>query len=419
MVVRNELLVLNSVCQTKDIQAIMSRNMDGMFQLYPDAWDFIKDYYSKYQTVPDSSIVASKVVGFEEVPTKGETEFLVDALREEWSTTRLEDLTLKLKQNVGKMASQEILANIIPAFMKLQNVAVESQDLDITETDLALEDYQRTRSLAEQNGGVPGIPTGIDFIDSAYTTGLAGGDLIVVLGWTGRAKSLLTTKICVNAHAAGKKPMIISLEMNTKKVRDRAYTMMGNGIFRNSDLANGDIDEDNFRAWGKKMKKNAFQVISHDGNDEITPAVVQSKIDQYKPDIIVLDYAQLLSDNANTSDMTARMRNMSKEYKRLAQANNIPIILISSATPDSTASINTPPIIEQVAWSKQLSYDADLAFAVHRHDGELSEPGWVIIEIAGRKNRNGDLFSGFFKANINEGRYEEYFTLEAACGVAQ
>jgi replicative DNA helicase len=138
--------------------------------------------------------------------------------------------------------------------------------------------------------------------------------------------------------------------------------------------------------------------------------VTQSKIDQHKPDIIVLDYAQLMSDNANSPDMTARMRNMSKEYKRLAQANGIPIILISSATPDSTSSINTPPIIEQVAWSKQLSFDADLAFAVHRHDGKL-DGGSVVIEIAGRKNRNGDLFSGYFKADINSGIYKEFFNL--------
>lgn len=302
-------------------------------------------------------------------------------------------------------------------FMELQAIAVESQDLDITDFDAAKQDFDEVRKKSLENDGIPGIPTGIDFIDSAYTSGLAGGDLIVVLGWTGRAKSLLTTKICVNAWGAGKRPMIISLEMKAQKVRNRAYTMMGNGTFRNSDLEIGLVNEDDFREFSKKGNGNSFHVISHDGNEEVTPSFVQSKIDQYKPDIIVLDYAQLMSDNANSSDMTARMRNMSKEFKRLATANDIPIILISSATPDNTASINTPPIIEQVAWSKQLSFDADLAFAVHRHDAFVGD-GWVIIEIAGRKNRNGDLFSGYFKANINEGIYEEYYNLEEISNAA-
>lgn len=413
-----ELKVLNSLCSTKDIQPVLAgSHIDKMFVAYPDVWQFIKEYYSKHRAIPDASILEGQFNYFDAVEVPGATAYYVDQLREEYINSELEAVTLKLRDKVGKIASGKILQGVLGDLMELQNVSVSSQDLDITDTEAAMKDYEETRLLAEQMGGVPGIPTGIDFIDSAYTSGLVGGDLIVVLGWTGRAKSLMTTLICVNAFNKGFKPMIISLEMNTKKVRDRAYTMLGAGRFKNSDLAVGDIREDDFRSWSNTINKgNGFVVVSHDGNNEITPAVVQSKIDQHKPDIIVLDYAQLMSDNANSSDMTARMRNMSKEFKRLATANNIPIILISSATPDSTASINTPPIIEQVAWSKQLSFDADLAFAVHRHDGQI-EDGAVVIEVAGRKNRNGDLFSGYFKANINNGVYEEFFSLEDIGGM--
>lgn len=413
-----ELKVLNSLCQTKDIQPVLAgSHIDKMFVAYPDVWQFIKEYYSKYRAIPDASILENQFNYFDAVDTPGATAYHVNKLREEYINSELEAVTLKLRDKIGKIASGKILQGVLGDLMELQNVSVSSQDLDITDTEAAMKDYEETRLLAEQMGGVPGIPTGIDFIDSAYTSGLVGGDLVVVLGWTGRAKSLMTTLICVNAFNRGFKPMIISLEMNTKKVRDRVYTMMGNGRFKNSDLAVGDIREDDFRSWSNTINKgNGFVVVSHDGNNEITPAVVQSKIDQHKPDIIVLDYAQLMSDNANSSDMTARMRNMSKEFKRLATANNIPIILISSATPDSTASINTPPIIEQVAWSKQLSFDADLAFAVHRHDAQIEE-GSVVIEIAGRKNRNGDLFSGYFKANINSGVYQEFFSLEDIGGM--
>jgi len=386
--------------------------MDDMFTGYPDVWQFIKDYYTKHRAIPDAAVLEQKFNYFDVVDAPGETEYYVNDLREEYVNGELRKVTLKLKDRIGDLASQVILQGVIADLMNLQNMSLETQDLDITNFDDALEDFKETRLLAEQMGGVPGIRTGIDFIDSAYVSGLAGGDLIVVLGWTGRAKSLLTTFICCNAYKQGFKPMIVSLEMKTQKVRDRAYTMLGEGLFKNSDLNMGQVDEDDFRSWSGRFKdKGGFIVVAHDGNNEVTPAMVQSKIDQHKPDIIVLDYAQLMSDNANSSDMTARMRNMSKEYKRLATANNIPIILISSATPDSAASINTPPIIEQVAWSKQLSFDADLAFAVHRHDA-IPDDDFVVIEVAGRKNRNGDLFSGYFKANINSGTYQEFYSLE-------
>lgn len=410
-----ELKVLNSICKNKDISTVMAANIDEMFTGYPDVWDFIKSYYNKYRSVPDIELVEDNFESFESIDVKGETTFHVDALRSDYMDSQLKVLTKKLGAKVGKVPHDVILQGVITDLMKLQNHSTASQDIDAMDFDKAAEDFAAVRQKALDMGGVPGIPTGIDFIDSAYTSGLSGGDLVVLLGWTGRGKSLLSTMICCNAFEAGFKPMIISLEMKTGKVRDRAYTMLGNGMFKNSDLAVGDVNEDDFREFQKKFGKangtNRFPIISHDGNNEVTPAFVQSKIDQYKPSIVVIDYAQLTSDNAGTQDMTARMRNMSKEYKRLAVANDIPIILISSATPDSAASMNTPPIIEQVAWSKQLAYDADLAFAVHKHD-MMMEDGWCIIEIACRKNRNGELFSGYFKANINIGKYEEKFSLE-------
>lgn len=410
-----EAKVLNSLCTTKDIQPLFAANgIDKMFVAFPEVWQFVKEYYSKHRAVPDSSILDAKFKDFDAIEVPGETTYYVDMLRDEFINSELENVTLKLKTKIGKVSNSFILDNAIADFTKLQNMAVQSNDLDITDFDAAAEDYKATALLAEQMGGVPGIPTGISFIDSAYNTGLVAGDLIIVLGWTGRAKSLLTTLIACNAFNAGYKPMIVSLEMNTKKVRDRAYTILGKGRFKNSDLAIGDIDQDDFKSWHKEINRHGgFEVINHDGNNEVTPAWLQAKIDQYKPKIVVLDYAQLMSDNANSTDMVARMRNMSKEYKRLAQAAGIPIILISSATPDNTASLNNPPMVEQVAWSKQLSYDADLSFAVHRHDG-VNEDGSVIIEIAGRKNRNGELFSGYFKANINDGKYEELFNLPDA-----
>lgn len=406
------LQAINAVIKNKDIPSIMQPGVDVLFEeSYGDVLDFVKKHYSKYRTVPDIDIVMENFKFFEDVEVKGEADYYIDKLREEFKEATLEDVARKFKTNIGKVAADRVIQGALQDLMKLQNKTSGAQDLDLLDFDDAQRHFQEQRRIAAEMGGVPGIPTGIDFFDSAYTSGLSGGDLIVVLGWTGRAKSLITTLIACRAFQRGFKPMIISLEMKTQKVRNRAYTMLGEGSFQNSDLEIGLVDEDKFDTFRQKTVGKGFVVISHDGQGEVTPAMVQSKIDQHKPDIIILDYAQLMSDNAGSNDMTARMRNMSREYKMLAVANNIPIILISSATPDSATATNTPPIIEQVAWSKQLSYDADLAFAVHKMD-EILEDGWVIIQIVCRKNRNGEQFSGFFKAKINEGLYEEFFRLE-------
>lgn len=408
--------VLNSICITKDIQAVLSTDSEKFFIRFEDVWMYLKEYYARYRAVPAAEILSEKFDHFNIIPVKGETEYLVNELREEYVTAKLSEITMKLRDHLGKSSSQFILQNLVKETMELSNQASRAKDLDVTDVDLAKEHYDETRRLAEENGGVPGILTGIDFIDAAYQSGLNKGDLVVVLGYTGRMKSFITTYVACQAYLNGKKPMIVSLEMSTEKVRDRIYTILGNGTFKNNELSSGIIDEVALKSFAtSKLQGGGFTVMADSGEAEVTPALVQGKINQYKPDLIILDYAQLMSDNGNSGDMVGRMRNMSKELKRLAVANEIPIILISSATPDSGANMNSAPQIHNVGWSKQLAYDCDLAFAVHKHDIVL-DSGAAVIEIAGRKNRNGDLFSGYLKGNVNEGVYESFYSLEELMG---
>lgn len=404
--------VLNSICLTKDIQAVLSTDSEKFFIRFEDVWLYLKEYYARYRAVPAAEILSEKFDHFNVFPVKGETEYLVAELREEYVTARLSEITMKLRDHLGKSSSQFILQNLVKETMELSNQASRAKDLDVTDVDLAKEHYDETRRLAEENGGVPGILTGIDFIDAAYQSGLNKGDLIVALGYTGRMKSFITTYIACNAYLSGKKPMIVSLEMSTEKVRDRIYTILGSGAFKNNELSAGIIDEVALKSFAiTKLNDNGFIVMADSGEAEVTPAMIQGKINQYKPDLVVLDYAQLMSDNGNSGDMVGRMRNMSKELKRLAVANEIPVILISSATPDSGANMTQAPQVHNVGWSKQLAYDCDLAIAVHKHDVVL-ESGAAVIEIVGRKNRNGDLFAGYLKGTVNEGLYDSYYSLE-------
>ena len=403
-----ELQTINSVLKNKDIGVLYGEAVDDLFREsgYGDVWDYIKSYHNKYHAVPDVEVVQERFDDFEEVPVNGHSDYYLEALKSEYVSNKIEALVMKAAKKISPSTADVVLNGLQGDLMRLNRFSHSARDLNIMDFDDAERHYNEVRERAEAGGGVPGIPTGISFIDSAYPSGLAGGDLVIVLGWTGRAKSQFTTLLSCNAHRYGKKPMIVSLEMSGQKVRDRIYTIMGSGQFRQSDLSLGAIATDDFRSFKSKLEdKPEFIVVTNDGTSELTPNVIQAKIDQHKPSMLVFDYAQLATDNENSSDMTSRMRNMSKQYKRLAVNNNIPIILISSATADSSASASEPPTVEQVAWSKQLAFDADLAFAVHKHDDS------DIVEIVCRKNRNGPLFSGFLDWDIDRGIITEKFDL--------
>lgn len=400
-----ELLALNAVLQNNDLNLLYAQaGVDDMFVSHGDVVSYIKDYVAKYHGLPKVSVVQEKFRDFEEVAVEGHTEHYFDTVRNEYIAARIDQIMSTADVALKEHASPVVLAKMQESLSGLNRFSGGAADINIMDTDAAEKHYAEVRERAAAMGGLPGIPTGVAFIDSAYPSGFAPGDLIVMLGWTGRGKSLLSTLFACNAHDCGFVPMMVSLEMNDTKVRDRAYTIKGSGLFSNSSLSLGNIDIDNFNKFRKSQEgKSEFIVVTNEGQAELTPNIVEAKIDQHHPKLVVIDYAQLASDNANSENMTHRMMNMSKEYKRLAVRKQVAIILISSATAESASSSDEPPTIEQVAWSRQLAYDADLAFAVHRlNDSNL-------IMVVCRKNRNGPLFAGMLDWEIDRGIIKEVF----------
>ena len=279
------------------------------------------------------------------------------------------------------------------------------RDVDLTDFKLAEKHFESVKSRSDAMGGSPGIMTGFKAIDYAYPTGMAGGHLMVMIGWPGKGKTWFSSYLACKAWEQGFKPMIISLEMSPENMRDRIYTMMGSGLFKASDFARGAVDIAQFDDWGTKKfaNKNNFILISNEGMSQVTPTTVQAKIDQYKPDLVIMDYHQLFTDSNNSKNPTERNMNISREFKSLAMRNNIPIIDITAATAEETSDHDSPPMLNQVAWSKAIEYDADIAVAIHKN------PDSNIMEIVSRKNRHGTEFAFYLDWDLNRGLVSEVF----------
>jgi replicative DNA helicase len=279
------------------------------------------------------------------------------------------------------------------------------RDVDLTDYELAEKHFQTVRERSNAMGGSPGIMTGFKAIDLAYPTGMAPGHLIVMIGWPGRGKTWMSSYLACKAWEQGFKPMIISLEMTPENMRDRIYTMLGSGLFKASDFAKGMINLDDFDTWAKKKfnNTNGFILVSNEGTGQVTPQTVQAKIDQHKPDLVILDYHQLFNDSSGAKSEVERNRNISRDFKLLAVRNNIPVIDITAATMDDVSDQDEPPLLSQVAWSKAIEYDADMAMAVHRN------PDSNIIEVVSRKNRHGTEFGFFLDWDINRGIVNEIY----------
>ena len=400
-----EAAVITSVCKNKDISTILADNVDEIFQSHRDVWEGLKSYYYKFKSVPEVSVLTEKFRDFEAVNVNAETGYYVDQLKNEYLSARMRNLLMKSGASLKDNAASRVLSDMQSEIASLTRLANNVRDVDLTDYELAERHILAVQERSEIMGGSPGIRSGFTALDLAYPTGMAPGHLIVAIGWPGRGKTWMTSYLACKAWEQGFKPMIVSLEMSPENMRDRIYTMLGSGLFRASDFSRGQINIDDFHHWAKKRfdDKNGFILVSNEGTNEVTPQTVQGKIDQHRPDLVICDYHQLFNDTKRSNSEVERNRNISREFKLLAVRNNLPVIDITAATADDISDHNSPPMLSQVAWSKAIEYDADMAMAVHRH------PDTNIIEIVSRKNRHGTDFAFYLDWDIDRGVVKEIY----------
>lgn len=400
-----EAILISAVCKNKDISTLLADNVDDLFTSHRDVWESLKSYYYKFKAVPEVGIIMERHKDFQPSDVTAETGYYLDKLKNEYLVARIKNVLLKSGSMLKEDAASRVLSSMQSELAELSRYTNNVRDLDITDAESAIRHFESVKARSAVMGGAPGIVTGFKAIDKAYPTGMAPGHLIVAIGWPGRGKTWFTSYLACKAWEQGFKPMIISLEMSPENMRDRIYTMLGSGLFRASDLSRGDINVDDFKSWSSKKfeNKNGFILVSNEGNKEVTPATVQGKIDQHKPDLVILDYHQLFNDTKRSNSEVERNRNISREFKLLAVSNNIPIIDITAATADDISDQDNPPMMSQVAWSKAIEYDADMAMAIHRY------PNTNMIEVVSRKNRHGQEFNFYLDWDINRGVIKEIY----------
>jgi len=338
-----EAKVLSAVLKDKQIYVLLQANPDQLFRTHKDVWHFIRDYSEQNSTTPTINLVLEKFRDFVPVGEIGNTKYHLEELRTAFLESTLSNVLIK--------------------------------------------------ELNEK--GNHGIKTGLAGFDNYLPAGITPGQFGILLAYPAIGKSWLALFMAVQAWKNGRKPLVISLEMTETEVRNRVYTIMGQGMFSHRKLSSGEVDTESFRLWGDQhlSKMPPFYIVSNDGVGELSTSVLRGKIDQYSPDVVFVDYIQLMQSNIPTDNEVVKIKNISRELKVLAISEQVPIVAIASATPDDATDMNSVPTLGQVAWSKQLAYDADWVLALGRAQGT------TILECAFRKNRHG--FSGDFMIDVD------------------
>jgi replicative DNA helicase len=391
--------LISAVLTDKQLHVLLQNNVETLLRTHNDIWQFIRLYAEANSSVPPMSLVVEKFRDFEPIKDIGSTKYHLEELQTEYLNDSLKDILRSTASEVQGGNSGEALNNLITKTSELKKNTSVIRDIDVTDLDSAVAYFENLKK--QQELGNVGIKTGLPGFDNYLPSGIMPGQLGVFLAYPGIGKSWLALYFAVQAWKQGRSPMVISLEMSETEVRNRVFTIMGEGRWSHRKLSNGEVEMDMLKDWHAKnlQGKPEFHIISNDSGGEINPSVLRGKIDQYNPDFVIVDYLQLMAPNQKSDNETVRMKNLSRELKLMAIGEEVPIIAISSATPDDVNALSGVPTLGQTAWSRQIAYDADWVIALGRASNS------DVIECAFRKNRNGFMGDFLVQVDFDKGYY--------------
>jgi replicative DNA helicase len=394
-----EAKVISAVLKDKQIHVLLQANAESLFKTHTDIWEFVRKYSENNGELPPVHLVSDNFKDFVFLQDVGATKHHLEELQATYLNDSLKELLRDAAAGVQNGQGVGVLEGLITKTSELKKNTSAIRDIDATDLESAVLYFENVQKQKEL--GSIGIKTGLPGFDNYLPAGIMPGQLGVFLAYPGIGKSWLSLYFAVQAWKQGRSPMVVSLEMSETEVRNRVFTIMGEGLWSHRKLSNGEVDLDDLKRWhaGHIKDKPPFKIISNDTGGDINPSVLRGKIDQYKPDFVIVDYLQLMSPNQKSDNETVRMKNLSRELKLMANAEEVPIVAISSATPDDVTKLETVPTLGQTAWSRQIAYDADWVLALGR--GTNSD----VIECVFRKNRNGFMGEFMVQADFDKGWY--------------
>ena len=284
----------------------------------------------------------------------------------------------------------------------------------------AVEKIESAIKHGEQENG---IPSGFPALDE-ITSGFREGQLIVLCGRPGMGKTSLALDIC--AHSSSSKPncsrtsYFFSLEMSTEEISARLLSKLSNVNLKNlrtTDISNSDL---------KQLRIAALNLLDHklviDDSPQLSPASIKARITERevlydeKPDIIFVDYLQLMAPDQKQNSREREVAGMSRDLKLLARELNMPVVVMSQLNRELEKRPNRRPIMADIRESGAVEQDADIIIALYQpflYTNNVSDQGKAEAIIL--KHRNGPIgtvpliwrsaTSSFFPVHINGASY--------------
>ncbi len=260
-------------------------------------------------------------------------------------------------------------------------------------------------SAKNSEGKLRGVPSGFTELDR-LTAGWQKSDLIVIAARPGMGKTAFALSLTRNAAVNDFPVAIFSLEMSSVQLATRLIA--SETEISGEKLKKGDLRDDEWKQLNTKVKSLEDAPIYIDDTPALSIFELRAKCrrlkEQFKIELIVVDYIQLMRAGDNTGNREQEISTISRSLKALAKELNVPVLVLSQLNRSvETRGGLKKPMLSDLRESGAIEQDADMVIFIYRPEyydmveGENGEDLRGKGEIIIAKHRNGSLDSVFLK----------------------
>ena len=366
----------------------------------------IKDYYNQYKTQPTLDVFKVQLEKLENPSLKKQ---VVEQLRVAYTQIGNADLQY-VKDEFSSFCRNQNLKNVIVQsvdllkngnYDRIKELVDAAMKVGI-ETDLGheyIEDYiQRTEEIDRKT-----VATDWSCVNELMDGGLGPGELGVIVAPSGVGKTWVLCTLGAAAVRAGKSVVHYTLELSEKYVGKRYDTVF-------TQISSADLKDSKDEVLEKIKRLRGKLLIKYFPPKGVSSKKIEAHLEKMiaagnKPDLIIIDYADLLLSHSNKSDSTygeqggvyIDLRGMSGEYE----------IPVWTASQTNRSGIDSEVIeADKVADSYAKVMNADFIMSVSRKSKDKLNNTARFHIMKNRFGPDGITFPS--KMDTNKGSIEVY-----------
>ncbi len=412
----SQVQALCRILDKKDLSLITNNNLtEEFFSETKAEYNFIKQHYEMYKTVPDKVTFLSVFPDFSYTEVREPDNFIVEQLIQDYKANYMATMWNEGKRKLesGKYTETEQLLK--EGVEKLSKITTGIQCTDLIK-DTSRYDRYLEKSVQKNkyyiSTGFPELDQKLSRTDK-NSTGVSEGGIdmleenMVIIARTGVGKTQVLLKMAAEAWLEGKRVGIYEGEMTADKVGYRIDTFISH--IQNSSINRGDLFvQQRYKAYIDSLKATEHAPIKVlTPNDvpggEVTVDTLKAFIEKENLEILFVDQYDLLEEHAYVKAEHERVGLIAKRIKQLQVEKQIPIISVCQM--NRTKNEDGEQDTTQVAGSDKISRYATTIIALEQKNPDFENHTIELTLNIIKARDGGDHNKLKYTTDFNTGRF--------------